>query len=654
MRRTATATTVLLIFGALAILAATPARQGQKPPVFRVRTDLMQLDVTVLDKDRRPVRGLTKDDFILLEDKAPQTIEGFTAIDVPDRVVPSATWEKRASPDVVSNEIDNQRIFVIVLDDAKGLGAFGRREMKRSVEQFIDLLGPKDLVAVVFTGLGYPLNQNLTADKAKVLKTIRNYPEIDGNLEMMIVRNPAPGAARHTENTTKNDHLCRAHKEIQALIEAVVDNLSTLPDRRKAILYFGAEIPWADTPGHTEGMEKMGATSDVCGTYWAWRKIFATAEQGHVTINPVDTVGLRTGKFANQVADRYRAVAENTGGHAVVMSNDFVPGLKQVLLENSSYYLLAYQPTNAAEDGTFRRLTVKVKNRSDVEVITRKSYWAERTKPTDKPKEPPPPQVEAMAGVLPLSALNLRASASAFAVPGSEKAVIALAIGARQPALIARSTETVELLVKAFTADGDLKGSETQTIPLTVPAAPADRDISRYDLLARIEVPKPGKYEVRVSAHSDLSDTRGSVYIDVEVPDFKGAKLSLSGVVVSALATGSPAAPVRALNDLTPVVPTTERAFAASDLVTAFLRVYQGGSGKLSPITMKVRIADAADKSVFSQTDTLDVPQFDDQRSAPYQFRLPIKTLAVGKYLLTFEAAVGKTVVTRDVVFNVR
>lgn len=651
MKRITTATTVLLCLAALAILGATPHGQGQKPPVFRVRTDLMQLDVTVLDKDRRPVRGLTKDDFILLEDKAPQTIEGFTAIDVADREVPSAVWEKRASPDVVTNEIDNQRIFVLMLDDAKGLGNFGRREMKRSVEQFIDLLGPKDLVAVVFTGLGYPLNQNLTSDKAKVLKTIRNYPEMDGNLQMTIVRNPAPGGAPHTRTSTENDHLCRSHKEIQRLMEAVVDNLSTLPDRRKAIVYFGVDMPWADTPGPT-GV--AGTASDVCGTFWMWRQIFARAEQGHVTINPVDTYGLRTGRFANQTVDRYRAVAENTGGHAVVNSNDFVPGLKQVLLENSSYYLLAYQPTNAAEDGTFRRLTLKVKNRSDVEVITRKSYWAERAKTSEQPKEPPPPQLEAMAGVLPLSALNLRASAAVFAIPESDRAVVSLAIGARLPALIARTSESVELLIKAFTADGDLKGSETQLIPVTVPAAPADRDVSRYDLLARIEVPKPGKYEVRVSAHSDLSDTRGSVYVDVDVPDFKDAKLSLSGVIVSALATGAPVAPARALNDLTPVVPTTERAFAASDLVTAFLRVYQGGSGKLGPVTMKVRIVDAADKSVFSQSDTLDVPQFDETRSTGYQFRLPIKSFAAGRYLLTFEATAGKTVVVRDVVFDVR
>ena len=55
----------------------------QKPPVFRARTDLIQIDVTVL-KDGKPVRGLKAEDFLLLEDNKPQKIEGFAEVDIPD------------------------------------------------------------------------------------------------------------------------------------------------------------------------------------------------------------------------------------------------------------------------------------------------------------------------------------------------------------------------------------------------------------------------------------------------------------------------------------------------------------------------------------------------------------------------------------------
>src|SRR3990172_11592001 len=144
------------------------------------------------------------------------------------------------------------------------------------------------------------------------------------------------------------------------MIKGVVENLAVLPDRRKAIVYFGGMLPYHEGP-------------DVCGFYWMWREIFTLTDAHHITINPVDTVGLEVG--SQRFAERYLAVAENTGGRAVVNSNDFEPGIRRIFLENSSYYLLAYSPTNAAEDGRFRRVSVKV-NRPGVEVHARRSYWA--------------------------------------------------------------------------------------------------------------------------------------------------------------------------------------------------------------------------------------------------------------------------------------
>ena len=634
-----TSLTLFTSFLACVLVAA----QAQKPPVFRSRIDLMQLDVTVLDRDRRPVRGLTAADFTLLEDNRPQTIDGFTAIDVPDRVVEGPAWDKRVTPDVTTNEIDNLRIFVLVLDDGLGVGLWGKREMKRTAEEFLDLLGPKDLAGVVFTGTAYRLGQNLTSDRAKLTKAVRSYPDNDGNLIVQLPPRPISGGPDVRKFTEAGIAVCRAHKEVLQLFEALVRQLSDLPDRRKAIVYYGNRMPWAKTDG-----------ADVCGTYWMWRDVFAKAEQGHVTINPVDTMGLRVGLGGQEYVDRYREVAENTGGHAVVNSNDFMPGLKQVLVQNSSYYLLAYQPMRDVADGTFRRITVKV-NRPDVEVLTRRNYWAPRERPADEPPPPPSsPAVEALAGLLPSSELALRATAAPFAVTGTEKSVVTLALGVRQPAFAGRTTEQIDLLIKAFTADGDPRGTDEQTIPISVPAAPTDSETSRYEVLARIELPKPGLYQLRLSAHSAASDTRGSVYVDLEVPNFRREKLSLSGVVLSQALPLAPVVPVRALRDVIPVVPTTERSFTPSDPVTAFLRLYQGGSDQLAALPVKIQVQDAAGKVVLEKAESIGADRFNTDRSAEYQLRLPLSTLTAGEYLLTFEASVGKVLARRDVRFQVR
>jgi hypothetical protein len=78
------------------------------------------------------------------------------------------------------------------------------------------------------------------------------------------------------------------------------------------------------------------------------------------------------------------------------------------------------------------------------------------------------------------------------------------------------------------------------------------------------------------------------VYVDVDVPDFKKDRVSFSGVILNSALAAAPTAPARVLRDLTSLTPTTERTFFASDVVTAFLRVYQGGSDKIAPIPIKV------------------------------------------------------------------
>ena len=60
---------------ACASVAVLAAGQG---PTFRSGVDLVEVYVTVLDAGGAPVTGLTRDDFVLLEDGESQTIQTFT------------------------------------------------------------------------------------------------------------------------------------------------------------------------------------------------------------------------------------------------------------------------------------------------------------------------------------------------------------------------------------------------------------------------------------------------------------------------------------------------------------------------------------------------------------------------------------------------
>jgi hypothetical protein len=150
-----------------------------------------------------------------------------------------------------------------------------------------------------------------------------------------------------------------------------------------------------------------------------------------------------------------------------------------------------------------------------------------------------------------------------------------------------------------------------------------------------------------------LRGKAGSVYCDIDVPNFSKSGIAMSGVAVSAT-SGPAAAPRDALAGLIPVVPTSVRDFAASDRVTAFVRVYQGGSGALATVPVHARIVDGRGATVFETTATLGADRFAAARAADYRIEVPLTQLRPGLHLLTITAGEGKRIASREVRFTVR
>ena len=71
----------LAVLGSGILFAQSPQLPS---PQFRATTDLIRLDVSVLDRDRQPVRDLTAGDFTVLENGSRQQVESFAAVDLPE------------------------------------------------------------------------------------------------------------------------------------------------------------------------------------------------------------------------------------------------------------------------------------------------------------------------------------------------------------------------------------------------------------------------------------------------------------------------------------------------------------------------------------------------------------------------------------------
>ena len=448
------------------------------------------------------------------------------------------------------------------------------------------------------------------------------------------------------------------------------------------------------------------------------QEIFRRAQLANVTIYPIDPTGLGglrgtyvdqsdcpawtdpgpMNRKANADSDFLAEAAAATGGRAVMNTNDFDPGIREVFAENKSYYLIGFEPTNAAIDGKLRRLQVKV-DRPDVEVRTRSSYYApEPPKPDKKAnKNAPSPEAaalqKAMGGILPMAGMPMRASVAPFAVPGQRLSTVAIVLGITQPipaaAASGRVTETTELLTSAFTPEGDPRGAQKHTARVVLRAG-SNGDAS-YEVLARIDLP-PGRYQLRLAAHNSTSNKDGSVFADVTVPDYSNMPFSASPIVLGAT-PGRASAPKDLLTPLLPFVPTAEREFAKSDKVTSFLRLYQSGQKPIEAVTLSIHVRDSSDQLKVEEKQVIGVDRFTgierptetpaatspgqptlprlkglptptpeaqdkfvnyNLRTADIKFPVPTSSLTPGAYLLTIEATLGQTSIRRDVRFSIK
>jgi VWFA-related protein len=611
----------------LALLAACASfpvalLSGQTPqpaqvPSFRSGVDVIQLDVTVLDKDHQPVRGLTASDFTILELGKPQPIVAFAAVDVPRPAGQSAPWLRDAPMDVVSNDVENRRLVTIVMDDA--YTSFEPDHMKRAKQiarTAVDELGPGDLGAVVFTFLGR--SQNFTSDRSQLLSAIDSFtPKTNGG--------GPPVVCMPIHRSCDVDTLATVAKTLVA----------APPGRKVVVLISGGR---QFTLGEIGQPTSRNEAPDL-------DELFRNLQRANVTVYAFDPHGLQTLGPSAASAESTRSVftqndslysfAASTGGRAYSNTNDPAALVAGAFRETSSYYLVGFQSSQPAGSRGYRKVDVKV-NRPGAEVRTRSGYYA-----PDKSGRPPVSEVNGLPG----GDLSLHVTAAPIAVPGRRESEV-LVITRIEPPGQPQGSRRVELAVSAF--DGEMKAHGTHRQTLDIVSLPGS-SVRAPDVPSQLSL-RPGRYMLQVAATSE--GHAGTVFVDVEVPDFSKDRFSASGLLLQSTPP-MPPGDRPAVSNLVPIVPTTARAWRASDRVTAFLRVYQGGKDRIVPALMTTRLTDARNAVVSNQEGELEVGQFGEDRAADYRINVPIAHLSPGEYLLTIEAKLGARKVQRSARFTI-
>ena len=157
----------------------------------------------------------------------------------------------------------------------------------------------------------------------------------------------------------------------------------------------------------------------------------------------------------------------------------------------------------------------------------------------------------------------------------------------------------------------------------------------------------PGRHRLRAAATSRRLGTSGSVFVDVDVPDFQNAPLALSGLVVHADPAWTAVGSRRAVLSILPLVPTTRRDFTATDRVTALLRVYRSGRDLSVLVTLTTTVLDGKGVQVGEAVQTVGAVQASDISIDLGRF-----PLGPGPHLLTVEARAGRDTVRRQLTFT--
>lgn len=666
---------------------------GVPPVTFRVQVDYVELDALVTDAQGKPVRDLTREDFEVLEDKVPQKIDLFSFFEVPvtrpDQPLFSPT---PIEPDVRLNAPFDGRLYVIVLDD---LHTYALRStlVKKAARQFIEKnMGANDVAAVVHLSGRNDAGQEFTSSKRLLLAAVDRFmgrklrSATAGRLESyQNSTNTAPDQNGQVDKIKDPDAFERGYNARASLdsMASLAKFLEGIRGRRKALLYFGEGIDY--------DIHNVFENNDASVIMDSVRNTIGAATRANVAIYTIDPRGLTqladetiemSGTFPEdprygisnstlqdelrRSQDSLRVLAEETGGYAAVNSNDFSGAFERVVRDNSTYYVLGYYPTNDRRDGRVRKIDVRVK-RPGLTVHARKSYVAPRGKP-DAPKTETaggtsPKLRDALGSPLPDSGLAMAVSAAAFkgVAPKASVLVTIQTEGGRFRFTDkdGQSLDRLEVSLMAIDTKGKIQGGDKQTVELKLKAQTRQAvEAAGFRTLSRMEL-APGRYQLRVGAMAGATESVGTVYYDLEVPDFSKDVLSVSGLVVSSNFAGiTPTA--RAddqLKDILKPPPTTARDFSVADTIWTFAEVYDNQVKTPHQVDIRTLLRANDGRIVAKIEETRSTDELQGAKGGfGHVTQIPLKDVAPGQYVLRVEAQTrlsGSTTVARETLVRV-
>jgi VWFA-related protein len=648
---------------------------------FSTSANVVVVDVTVLGRDGKAVENLTKDDFELYEDGKLQQLQGCDLQRLETKVLPALNPPPKAlvrrdnplpaiaAPPATVASARDHRLMILFFDFSSMQPADQIRATEAGVKFLSTQMTASDLVSIMVFGSSLQTIQDFTADRDLLVETIQKL-HIGDSSELASLGDTGPDSEDQSGQFVADEtefNIFNTDRKLAALEDAA-RKLSNYP-QKKALVYFSS------------GVEKTGVDNQS-----QLRATINTAVRSNVAFYPIDARGLTalvpggdatqagavgsklysgagqrslSDSFHNQQETLY-SLAADTGGKALLDSNDLTLGIKQVQKDIESYYILTYASANKAEDGRYRRIQAKVAPKlaaMKLKLDYRAGYFAPTTFAKMSGVDKEARLQQALDSENPATDLPIAVEVDYFRL-AKDKYFVPVSVKIPGSALSFRSKGSKQATELDFIAEirdarGRVASLVRDTIPVKVDETTAGQVVRKqiqYDTGLTLAA---GKYKLRFVARENGEGKVGTFETPFTIPDLSsGSALRLSSVIFSnqretlkqQLAGVKNDKKLTAENPLIDtsgqkLLPNVTRAFRPGQGLFVYFEVYDPGlpenpppNVRLASVAANIALFDGAKKVL--ETPQIRVNRLDEKRNNVLTVRLnaQIKDVTPGQY----------------------
>jgi hypothetical protein len=401
------------------------------------------------------------------------------------------------------------------------------------------------------------------------------------------------------------------------------------------------------------------------------RNITNAASRNGVVIYSLDSRGLATMDMGRDgemegLSARYlteeltstreplQIIAANTGGRALLNTNDFNAGFTKAIQETSVYYLLAWRPENALQlKDKFRQIEVRVSERPDLNVLVRRGYYdvttntakaSEVKTATDPAKTPPDELREAINSLYPVKALPTQLGLVYVDMPDKGMVLTASIQIATRFMTFSHTEDKQTAILDLAGVVLDDKGKSVSSFKdrLNVAANSANTaDTASQNLIYNFQSPlKPGLYQVRVAVRDSRGGRTGSAMQWIEIPDLALHHLSLSSLLLGEM-TKEAAEQKGSQISMTAAPFSVDHLFPRTSKLRFLTYIYnaaQGADKVTNDVALQVQILRDDQPVVTTALRKVTSSGLLDQTRIPYAAEIQLETLLPGRYVLQITA----------------